>query len=862
MTQNDLSTELLITPSIQNELEKIRVQLSLSQIPGIQSADAVGESSGRKIDLGVLFSWATIFSQSDLEDAREAALRIAHWLLLIAEDESRAQPLAERLFDLLRNYNASHLAIAKGFLSPQSDQMKFGIFSYLQNNRDKVASEVIIGGKTIYLNRFQVDGWHALEGGGDVSISASTSAGKSFLILRWLSRYLAENPLSHVAYIVPTRALISQVGADIKMLIESLNLQGIHVCTLPGKDQIKEDSTNIFVFTQERLHALQSTIDNNLRIDLLIVDEAHKISDGARGVLLEQVIDVARSVNPQMREVYLSPLTDNPQALLKDNSGHTINSTEVTVGQTLFYLVQKRFQHQDWQVYRATNNNKQLLGDIRLDYKPNSKTKRISFIAHRIGSQSPGNLIYVNGPADAEKVAKQLYELIGEAAEETMSPKIKELIALIEKVVHKRYSLCESLARGVAFHYGNIPLIIREEIERLFTTGEIRFLVCTSTLIEGVNTSCKNIFVRGPQKGRNQKMTTMDFWNLAGRAGRWGKEFEGNIFCIDTDDQSLWLDGSPPNERKKLPIKRAFENALTDAKRIEGYLDIEQGHEIARAAPQLEYAISFLMDRYLRGVSVKSTSMQNGLDVTAAESLAVAVASLKEHIQIPAAIIRRNPGISPVLMQQLLNYFRRRTASGKAVEGLMPVEPKDKDAPTVFTAIFSRTYEHLGSGLGPKGGRSFGLAMLVVTWMRGWPLGRIIDERYKRTQQNIATVIRNVLLDIESVARFEAPKYVRCYLDILKLYLLEVDRTDLSDSIDDYSLMLEFGVSQPTQISMMALGLSRTATIILSEYIVEDSLGPTDVLRKLRILETDGLDIPKLIVRELEAVLANADVLA
>ena len=55
--------------------------------------------------------------------------------------------------------------------------------------------------------------------------------------------------------------------------------------------------------------------------------------------------------------------------------------------------------------------------------------------------------------------------------------------------------------RGVAFHYGNMPSLIRLEVERLFRSGKIRFLICTSTLIEGVNLSCRTIVLRGPRKG-------------------------------------------------------------------------------------------------------------------------------------------------------------------------------------------------------------------------------------------------------------------------------------------------------------------------------------------------------------------------
>lgn len=133
-----------------------------------------------------------------------------------------------------------------------------------------------------------------------------------------------------------------------------------------------------------------------------------------------------------------------------------------------------------------------------------------------------------------------------------------DLIKLIKKTIHRNYKLAETLSAGVGFHYGNMPLAIRNGIEELFKTGDIKFLVCTSMLIEGVNLPAKTIYMRGPQKGKSIPMNEMDFRNLAGRAGRQGKEFQGNIICVDADDASVWK--TPvPQSRKKYPIQSSIE---------------------------------------------------------------------------------------------------------------------------------------------------------------------------------------------------------------------------------------------------------------------------------------------------------------
>lgn len=59
----------------------------------------------------------------------------------------------------------------------------------------------------------------------------------------------------NIVYVVPTRALISQVESDLKVLLKQYNIDNqANVTTVPPQEDIIEDKSNIFVFTQERLH--------------------------------------------------------------------------------------------------------------------------------------------------------------------------------------------------------------------------------------------------------------------------------------------------------------------------------------------------------------------------------------------------------------------------------------------------------------------------------------------------------------------------------------------------------------------------------------------------------------------------------
>lgn len=54
---------------------------------------------------------------------------------------------------------------------------------------------------------------------------------------------------------------------------------------------------------------------------------------------------------------------------------------------------------------------------------------------------------------------------------------------------------------------------------------------CTTTLIEGVNTTTKNIIIYDPHKG-SKHITNFDYRNIKGRSGRAKVHYVGNTFVF------------------------------------------------------------------------------------------------------------------------------------------------------------------------------------------------------------------------------------------------------------------------------------------------------------------------------------------
>lgn len=87
--------------------------------------------------------------------------------------------------------------------------------------------------------------------------------------------------------------------------------------------------------------------------------------------------------------------------------------------------------------------------------------------------------------------------------------------------------------------------------------------------------------------------------------------------------------------------------------------------------------------------------------------------------------------------------------------------------------------------------------------------------------------------DIETFVRFQFAKDSNCYIDILRLVLINKWKEDLIKNIPDFNLWLEFWVNQKTQLSLLSLWLSRHTVIEISEYITNTNLTKEECISRL-----------------------------
>lgn len=804
----------------------------------------------RQSDISVDWNYALLccsaLTSSVTRDGQESALRVAQSCLTSQDTSPDQKAAASLLLDRLGNRPALDLAWKRELVAqPEWNEVPPPLLLDVIRRRLELTIAPSLGA-TISASVFQRDFWDSAGDSKWLSVSAPTSAGKSYIVKRWFEEMSAEEILFKGLYLVPTRALIEEVSLDLRKVFGI----SVKIHTLPWSAEIGEFSKEIFVLTQERLHLLQQR-DPQFQAHLFFIDEAQKFGDGARGVLLQQVLDEAVRRNPEAQVIFASPLSDNPEHLLfgapRGAKVESLLSESVTVNQNLLWANQVPGRTTKWELSVLNAEENIPIGSFELEARPSPVSKRLPYVSVALGKYG-GNVVYVDGASDAEKAAYQIYEALGPTHQIEGNTEVALLQELVRTAVHSQYSLSVVLGRGVAFHYGNMPLLIKSEIERLFKEGMIEFLVCTSTLLEGVNLPCKNIFIRGPHKGRGNLMSAADFWNLAGRAGRWGKDFQGNIVCIDTDDSLVWP--APPRARSSQPLQRTTDRVLSRPLDLKAFIESGPPSPTDVRQPELESVFSLLAARIAQGVSLFNVT---GLvaDQGELEDLERTVRIALEGVELPARILVRHAGVNPLAMQRLLDYF----ANLDHPETYLLPPPESPDAARNYVRSFAICDERLGSRFGNNSGRHWQLSILIAQWMRGQSLARLIDERVSFFRANgrgnsTASVIRSVLDDIEQVARFKAPKYLACYADILNFHLNRTGGAPETESID-LPMMLELGVSRKTEVSLMALGLSRTAVVALAEYLVEDELTPDECLAWLQKIDIDSLGLVRLIAKEI-----------
>lgn len=719
-------------------------------------------------------------------------------------------------------------------------------------------NRVSVGDWNSELTDFQMELWKLLQAGENVAISAPTSAGKSYVLQAFLRARARAQKITSAVYLVPSRALIAQVGDAIAEWRKLDGHQQLSLVTIPIPAEVPLREPAIYVLTQERMQAILRT-HPSFKADLVICDEAQGVDDGARGVLLQNVVDDLLGRHPQTQAIFAGPNIRNLHAfgsifdikLLRE-----VANRVPTVVQNLILVNTRSLETGVLSVSRHGETGDLLVGQADIRRALPTKQEKLIRVAERFGRLKP-SIIYADGPSAAEKVARGLKQAFEPLAENAV---LADLINLSRSAVHRKFDLGPCLEHGVGFHYGRIPALVRRGIEAAFAQGHIRYLVTTSTLIQGVNFPAANLFVCQPKKGNNEQLDPGEFWNLAGRAGRLGKEFQGNIFLIDYQD---W-DRRFADEPNEIEVTSAIAKALRD--------DMETILKVAgETTPPLENdrrmsveaAFARLLADHMAG---RLSDTLDRFEVPAASRtpLVEALEGAKNRIGLPLRVIEESPTVSAIRQQRLADYLASEIKGGgvKRLEELTPRHPRDEEAYLRLSEIFKVCHRYLLSlskEAAPK--LHSRMAAIALKWMRGRPVPEIVDENHKRNGggDDYAKSIRDTLRDIEQEIRFKYLRLTSCYLNVLAHVLREAGHATIANRLPDLASHLEVGAADRTMISLIGLGISRVTARELTEENLDKDMDTLAALGWLRKQDLESVLPSSLMREEVERVLrANA----
>ncbi|WP_198424642.1 DEAD/DEAH box helicase [Geomonas paludis] len=343
--------------------------------------------------------------------------------------------------------------------------------------------------------------------GESVILSAPTSFGKSLLI----DIVISSKDFENIVVIVPTLALVEETRRRMSRFVDKYAI-------ITTSNQRLGDR-NIFVCTQERFFSLEHEIP---KVDFFVIDEFYKLSianDGGRATQLNQVL--------------LKLLKTGAQFYML---GPSIKSIPDIARERL----RCSFLIEDFQTVAI---------ELHLISKKPNKPEALARLLDSLDGQT---MIYCQSPASTRNVLKEYLEL--RHVEQSKDLEIIEAAKWTADHYHDQWLVSVALKHGIGIHHGRLPRSLGRFMVRAFEEGKLKLLLCTSTLIEGVNTAAKNVIVYDSKLDK-KPLEFFTFNNIRGRSGRMFRHFIGHVYVFETPPQETlpFVDMPAINPTDKTP---------------------------------------------------------------------------------------------------------------------------------------------------------------------------------------------------------------------------------------------------------------------------------------------------------------------
>ena len=400
----------------------------------------------------------------------------------------------------------------------------------------KIFSQIGVPEKQPFVpDPFQLEAIEAINTS-DCLVTAPTGAGKTWIAEQAAKRILENN--GKVWYATPLKALTNSIHAAFSKIFGKENV-GI----LTG--DIKENTNaDIIIGTTEilrnQLYDAMYT-GQNLKSDLIILDEAHFLGDAERGVVWEEIMIYLPVRIPLL---LLSATIGNPDQIagwlstIRDKACKVIENTQRPVplfplffhpSGTLYPLLEKTGKNGNRtrlykKVYKFNQSNKRLM------LAPPGKLPKFSDILKVLSHFDllPA-IFFLKSRVECDRAIKLCDGSLLKHAPEKKQALMERLVQLTagnpHLSAHPQRPYLEETATA-AHHSGHLP-DWKVVVETLMAEGLLDAMFATSTVAAGVNFPARSVVILNSDRfnGRDfLSLTTSEFQQMAGRAGRRGMD--------------------------------------------------------------------------------------------------------------------------------------------------------------------------------------------------------------------------------------------------------------------------------------------------------------------------------------------------
>ena len=428
------------------------------------------------------------------------------------------------------------------------------------------------------LNNIQLNIYNNILSNRNVLFSAPTSYGKTTIVLDSLNILLRSDKIKRIIFILPNKSLINEYRRKLR------NYVNIPIFENPYF--IDDYDSIILLFTQERF-LIYNSINKNKSFDYAVIDEAQTLYllNDDRTILLAKSISILNNNKVSLIFLlpYISEAYDNLiQYFTNFGDLYVSNENMLSFVSNNYYLLtikDEKLNKIDYTrdcgiispiVYNVDK-------EVSVPSNINDWARIIANNYYKLVNEKDKSVFFVGSKQSTKEVATVLKENLLINVPTEKSSRFKALINYIKKYIHAEFDYIDFLNSGIAIHFSDVDSFIKRQVEILFNDNDdLKIIVCTTTLVRGVNLNSKNMFLLYDKK---LNMPDIDFKNLLGRTARLNINNQGNVYTIHFNDNNinnkakkLYTSNEEINVNLKKNIKNIRKDPKFDNKRLQTFL--------------------------------------------------------------------------------------------------------------------------------------------------------------------------------------------------------------------------------------------------------------------------------------------------